>query len=153
MTPASRKRFLHIQTNYRGWIHFETRTWHDNNIKLLFITFNWTLNTLKQRFPSAKMFPLAVTHKGLASVLEVQYLFIFTKKKIGFAPKHGLWAKLNNRVRGQFGCNRTWFCFCFNFVSSNAQCGCSSIISLRFQVKQIKQVDYKISAKNLNYYK
>ena len=27
------------------------------------------------------MFPLAVTHKGLASVLEVQYLFIFTKKK------------------------------------------------------------------------
>ena len=28
------------------------------------------------------MFPLAVTHKGLASVLEVQYLFIFTKKKL-----------------------------------------------------------------------
>ena len=67
--------------------------------------------------------------------------------------RHGLWAELNNRARGQFGCNRTWFCFCFNFVSSNAQCSCSSIISLRFQVKQIKQVNCKISAKNVNYYR
>ena len=27
------KEFLDIKANYRVWIHSETRTWHDNNIK------------------------------------------------------------------------------------------------------------------------
>ena len=33
MAPASIKEVLHIQGNYRVWIHSETRTWHDNNIQ------------------------------------------------------------------------------------------------------------------------
>ena len=31
-----------------------------------------------------------------------------------------LWAKTNNRTRGQFECNVTWF----DFVRSHARCGC-----------------------------
>ena len=33
MAPASSKEFFDIQANYRVWIHSETRTWHDINIK------------------------------------------------------------------------------------------------------------------------
>ena len=33
MAPASSKEFLHIQANYRVWIHSDTCTWHDNNIQ------------------------------------------------------------------------------------------------------------------------
>ena len=46
-----------------------------------------------------------------------------------------------------------WFCFGFDFVRSDVRCGCYSIVSLRFQVVQIKQVDCKMTAKNLNNYK
>ena len=60
---------------------------------------------------------------------------------------HCLWAKSNNRTRGQFECHVTWFCFCFDFDCSHAQCGCCSIICLRYQVVQIKQVDSKMSTK------
>ena len=116
---------------------------------------------------------------GLASVLDVQSLF-FLLKKIGFAPwsdiilsqtliyywqeiflltltsdskailmpLHCLWAKSNSRTR-----DMAWFCFCFDFVRSDVRCGCYSIVSLRFQVVQIKQVDCKMSAKNVNNYK
>ena len=38
-------------------------------------------------------------------------------------PLHCLWAKSNNRTRGQFECDVTWFCFCFDFVHSHARCG------------------------------
>ena len=31
-------------------------------------------------------------------------------------PLHCLWPKSNNRTRGQFECDVTWFCFCFDFV-------------------------------------
>ena len=31
---------------------------------------------------------------------------------------HCLWAKSNNTTRGQFECDVTWFCFCFDFVRS-----------------------------------
>ena len=41
-------------------------------------------------------------------------------------PLHCLWAKSNNRTRGQFECDVTWFCFCFDFVRSHVRCGCSS---------------------------
>ena len=51
---------------------------------------------------------------------------------------HFLCAELKNRMRGQFECDMTWFCSCFDFVC------------LRFQVVQIKQVDCKISTKNVN---
>ena len=34
---------------------------------------------------------------------------------------HCLWAKSNNRTRGQFEYDVTWFCFCFNFVRSHAR--------------------------------
>ena len=68
-------------------------------------------------------------------------------------PLYCLRAKLNKRTRGQFECDVTWFCFCFDFVHSHARCRCSFIVCLRFQVVQIKQVDCKISAKNVNNYK
>ena len=58
---------------------------------------------------------------------------------------HCLWAKSNNRMRGQFEYDVTWFCFCFDFVRSHARCGCCSIVCLRFQVVQIKQIDFKLS--------
>ena len=48
--------------------------------------------------------------------------------------------KLNNKARGQFEFDLTWFCFCFDFVRSHARCTCYSIFCLRFQVVQIKQV-------------
>ena len=58
---------------------------------------------------------------------------------------HCLWAKLNNRTRGQFECDLTWFCFCFDFFRSHTLYGCCTLICLRFQVVQIKQVDFKLS--------
>ena len=66
---------------------------------------------------------------------------------------HCLWARSINRMRGQFKYEVTWFLFCFNFVGSNARCGCRTIVCLRFQVVQIKQVDCKMSTKNVNNYK
>ena len=68
---------------------------------------------------------------------------------------HCLWAESNNRARGQFECDVTWFCFGFgfDFVRSHARFGCCSIVCLRFHVVQIKQVDCKMSTKNLNYCK
>ena len=44
----------------------------------MLITFKWNLNTLKQRFPLARMFSLAVMHKG---VLYVEH-HVWQKKKI-----------------------------------------------------------------------
>ena len=41
---------------------------------------------------------------------------------------HYLWAKLNKRTCGQFKCDVTWFCFCFNFVRLHARCGYCSIV-------------------------
>ena len=58
---------------------------------------------------------------------------------------HCLWAKSNNRTRDQFECDVTWFRFCIDFVLSHAWCGCFSIVCLRFQVVQIKQVYCKMS--------
>ena len=66
-------------------------------------------------------------------------------------PLHCLQAKSNNRARGQFECEVTWFCFCFDFVCSIAPCGCCSIVCLRFQVVRIKQIDCKMSTKNVNH--
>ena len=37
MAPASSKKFLDIQANYRVWIHSETRTWYNNNIQSRFL--------------------------------------------------------------------------------------------------------------------
>ena len=68
-------------------------------------------------------------------------------------PLHCLWAKSNNRTHGQFECDVTWFCFCFDFVRSNVRCGCCSIVCLRFQVVQAKQIDWKMNTKNMNNYK
>ena len=49
-----------------------------------------------------------------------------------FKVLHCLWAKSNNRIRGQSECDVTWFRFCFDFVRSHARCGCFSIACLRF---------------------
>ena len=68
-------------------------------------------------------------------------------------PLHFLWAKSNNRTHGQFECDVTWFCFCFDFVRSHVRCGCCSIVCLRFQVVQVKQIDWKMNTKNMKNYK
>ena len=45
-------------------------------------------------------------------------------------PLHCFWAKLNHRTGGQ--CDLSiWFCLCFAFVRSHAQCGCFSIVCWR----------------------
>ena len=67
-------------------------------------------------------------------------------------PLHCLWTKSNNRTRGQYECD-VWLGFVFDFVRSYARCGCCSVVCLRFQVVQIKQVDCKTSTKNVNNYK
>ena len=46
-------------------------------------------------------------------------------------PMHSLWAKSNNRTRGQFECDVIWFCFCFEFVRSHSRCGCCSLVCWR----------------------
>ena len=63
-------------------------------------------------------------------------------------PLHCLWAKSNNRTRGQFGCDVT---FVFVFISFIHMHGV--IVAPRFQDVQIKQVDCKMSTKNVNNYK
>ena len=60
-------------------------------------------------------------------------------------PLHCLWDKLNNKMCGQFECDVTWFCFCFDFVRSHVRCGCCSKVCLHFQVVQIKLVGCKLS--------
>ena len=64
---------------------------------------------------------------------------------------HCLWATSNYRTRGQFECDM--FCFCFDFVHSHSRWGCCSIVCLRFQDVQIKQVDCKVNTKIVNNYK
>ena len=64
-------------------------------------------------------------------------------------PLHYLLANLNNRMRGQFECDVTCFHFCFEILCSHALCRCCSIVCLRFQVVQIKQIYYKSSTKNV----
>ena len=39
MAPASSKEFLDIQANYRVQIHFESLTWHDNNVHTIIYVF------------------------------------------------------------------------------------------------------------------
>ena len=51
-------------------------------------------------------------------------------------PLHYLWAKSNNITCGQFECNVSWFCFCFDFVHSYSRCRCCSAVC--FQVAQNK---------------
>ena len=70
-------------------------------------------------------------------------------------PLHCLWATSNYRTRCQFEGDMTLFLlwFCFNFFHSHARCGCCSIVCLRFQDVQLKQVDWKMSNKNVNNYK
>ena len=66
---------------------------------------------------------------------------------------HYLWAKSNNKTRSQW--NVTWIGFVFvltSFVQMHGG-GCCSIVSLRFQAVQIKQVDCKTCTKNVNNYK
>ena len=43
-------------------------------------------------------------------------------------PLHCLWAKSNNRTRGQFECDVTWFYFCLISLCSHARCGCFSMV-------------------------
>ena len=67
---------------------------------------------------------------------------------------HCLWVKLNNRTRGQFECDVTWFCFCFHFVRSHARyCYCSIVCwrawgrgrRVRLKLDVQSQVSEKIS--------
>ena len=58
---------------------------------------------------------------------------------------------LNRTIERVVNLNVTWLCF--DFVRSHARCDCCSIVSLHFHVVQIKQVDCKMSTKNLNNFK
>ena len=109
---------------------------------------------------------------GLASVLDVQSLF-FLSKKIGFTPWPDIMLIIlintnqQSTVKPSFNdtialfvvnervliLNVTWFCFCFDFIHLHAPCGCCSIVHLRFQVVQIRQVYSKQNIRNLNNYK
>ena len=51
-------------------------------------------------------------------------------------PLHFLWAKSNNGARGQFECDVTWFCVCFDFVPSHVLSGCWSIVFYVFNLCQ-----------------
>ena len=63
-------------------------------------------------------------------------------------PSYCLWVKSNKRTRGQFEYDVLYlFLFWFDFVHSHARCGCFSIVCLRFQVMQIKQINWKMSTK------
>ena len=57
------------------------------------------------------------------------------------------------RTRDQFECDVTWFHFCFDFIRLHSMCGCFSIVCLRFQVVQVRQVDCKMSTENVSNYK
>ena len=66
-------------------------------------------------------------------------------------PLRCLWVKSNNRTRGQFEYEVTFFFFflrLFDFVHSHARGSCYFIVCVRFQVMQIKQDDCKMSPKN-----
>ena len=52
-------------------------------------------------------------------------------------PLHCLWAKLNNRVRGQFPCNVT--SFCFDIAWSLARCGSVVVSLFAYAFKLLKQ--------------
>ena len=65
-------------------------------------------------------------------------------------PLHCLIDKSNNRTRCQFEYDVALvFLFLFDFIHSHARCCCCSIVCLRFQVRQIKQVEWKMSTKKL----
>ena len=81
---------------------------------------------------------------GLASVLDVQS-FSFYYRKLDLYL-YIIRTIVNFNVRGQF-------CFCFDFVRLHARCGCCSIVCLHFQFARMKQVDCKMSTKNMNNYK
>ena len=68
-------------------------------------------------------------------------------------PLHCLWAKSNNRTHGQFEYDVIWFFFFFYFGRLHERCDCCYIVCLRFQLAQIKQVNCKMSTKNVNNYK
>ena len=55
---------------------------------------------------------------------------------------------LNRTTERVVSLSVTWLCF--DFVCSHARCGCSSIVCLRFQDMQIKQVDCKMNTKIVN---
>ena len=46
-----------------------------------------------------------------------------------------MWVKLNNRKRGQFECNVTYFCFCIDFVCSHARYHLESGVCLKLDVQ------------------
>ena len=63
-------------------------------------------------------------------------------------PLHCLWAKSNNRKRRHFEYDvALFFLFLSDFVHSHARYSCCSIVCSRFQVIQMKQVDWKMSTK------
>ena len=65
-------------------------------------------------------------------------------------PLHCLWAKSSNRMHGQFECDMTLFLFWLCSFICAARCDFCGIVCLRFQDVQIKQVDCKMSTKNVN---
>ena len=53
---------------------------------------------------------------------------------------HCLTGTSNYRMGGQFQFDVTLICLCFDFIRAHARCDSCSIVFLRFQVLQIKQI-------------
>ena len=71
-------------------------------------------------------------------------------RRRGWMSLHCLW--IYQTTEREVALNVTWFCFCFYFTCSHVRCGSCSIVCLRFQVVQIKQVNCKMSDKSVNNY-
>ena len=65
---------------------------------------------------------------------------------------HCLWAKANNKMRGQCECDMTWFCFYFEFVRSHARCGCCSIFCQRGGGEVRLKLDVQDQGEGLEYF-
>ena len=107
-----------------------------------------------------------------SGILDAQFLFFLLKKienwicamtkqhpniNRNFEKRCSFWLHcivcgINRTIERVVNLNVTWLGFVFVLISfvHMPQCGCCSIVCLRFQVVQIKQVDCKISTKNVN---
>ena len=90
-----------------------------------------------------------------------RYFYIIDKKSSFWLWRQTVKSSFNDTIAlfvGQIEQQNAWsvwmsrdlVLFCFDFVCSHARCGCCSIVCLRFQFVQAKQVDCKMSTKNVN---
>ena len=93
-------------------------------------------------------------------LLKKKFILILLARNLPFDSDVRQWSHchcivfgLNRKMSGQFECDMTLlllllFGFCLISFIHNARCGCCSIVCLRLQVMQIKQVESKMSKKH-----